>query len=190
MDRAIAAPAKEMEQATVAGDGAKMSAFTCRVVAATLLSVLLSLAAVTPAGAGEQERAFERSGIHYPDGFDPNTVGELHGKVTGLYRLAGASNLVVFNLETTWERYTVAVCPPWYWDELKIKVSIGEDVRVIGSKALGKDSNLYMIVQEIHFVEQGKTITLRSKTGTPLWDVQHGKTDSGHGVKERMRRQQ
>ena len=72
-------------------------------------------------------------------------------------------------------------CPPWYWDELKVKVSVGEEVRVIGSKSLGKDSNLYIIAQEIHFVGQGKTIRLRSKTGTPLWSGHHGKTDSQHG---------
>ena len=124
-----------------------------------------------PLAAAEQDRAFEQSGIHFPGGFDPNTVGELRGKVTGLYRSAGASNLVIFNLETTWEKYTVVACPPWYWDELKIKVSVGEEVRVIGSKSLGKDSNLYIIAQEIHFVGQGKTITLRSKAGTPLWSA-------------------
>ena len=88
--------------------------------------------------AADQEGAFEQSGIHFPGGFDLNTVGDLSGKATGLSRPVG-NGPVILNIETAWEKYAVVTCPPWYWDELKIKVSVGEEIRVIGSKSLGKD---------------------------------------------------
>jgi hypothetical protein len=188
MEKAIAAQAKDTERATVATHRAKMSYFTSRALTSALLSLFLCLLAISLAGAAEQGKSFEQSGIHFPGGFDLNTVGEVNGKVTAFYRPSGNGPVIV-NLETLWEKYAIVTCPPWYWDELKIKGSVGEEVRVIGSKSLGKDSNLYIIAQEIHFVEQGKTITLRSKTGTPLWNGPHGKIDSSRGSSNRSRGQ-
>jgi hypothetical protein len=188
MEKAIVVQAKDTEQATVVTHRAKMSSFTSRVLTGTLLSIFLCLLAISLAGAAEQDKTFAQSGIHFPGGFDLNTVGELNGKITDFYRPSDNGPVIV-TLETAWEKYAVVTCPPWYWDELKIKVSVGEEVRVIGSKSLGKDSNLYIITQEIHFVEQGKTITLRSKTGTPLWSGPHGKTDSQRGSGNRSRGQ-
>jgi len=177
-----------MEQATVVLHRAKMRSFTCRVLTGALLSFSLYFALLFPAMAADQEGAFEQSGIHFPGGFDLNTVGNLSGKATGLSLPVG-NGPVILNIETAWEKYAVVTCPPWYWDELKIKVSVGEEIRVIGSKSLGMDARLYVIAQEIHFVGQGKTITLRSKTGTPLWSGPHGKTDSQHGSGKRTRGQ-
>jgi hypothetical protein len=180
----------DVEQAIVVPCRTKMSYVTRRVLTGTLLSFFLCLAAFSPAGAVEHDSAFERSGIHYPGGFDPNTVGELQGKVSGIHRPASRNGPVMFDLETTWEKYTVIVCPPWYWDELKTKVSVGEEVRVIGSKSLGKDSNLYIVAQEIYFVGQGKSvIMLRDKTGTPIWDAHRGKTGPQQGSGGRIRGQ-
>jgi hypothetical protein len=180
MGKAIASQAKDTEQATVATYKSKMSSFTGRVLTGTLLSFFLCLLAISLAGAAEQAKPFEQSGIHFPGGFDLNTVGEVNGKITDVYRPSGSGPVIV-NLKTLWEKYAVVTCPPWHWDELKIKISVGEEVRVIGSKSLGKDANLYIIAQEIHFAEEGKTITLRSKTGAPLWSGPHGKTDSQRG---------
>ena len=182
------AQAQEMEHATVAQYRAKMKSFTCRVLTGTLLSFLIYLVAAFPLVAAEQDKAFEQSGIHFPGGFDLNTVGELDGKATGLYRPAG-NGPVILNIETTWEQYAVVTCPPWHWDELKIKVSVGEEIRVVGSKSLGKDGHLYIIAQQIHFIGQGRTVMLRSKTGTPLWSGPHGKTDSQHGSGKQTRGQ-
>jgi hypothetical protein len=191
MDRAEQATvvrAQEMEHATVAQFRAKMRPFTCRVLTGTLLFFSLCFVLLLPAMAAGQEGAFEQSGIHFPNGFDLNTVGDLSGKATGLSRPA-SNGPVILNIETAWEKYAVVTCPPWYWDELKIKVSVGEEIRVIGSKSLGMDAHLYVIAQEIHFVGQGKTITLRSKTGTPLWSGPHSKTDSQRGSANRTRGQ-
>lgn len=166
---------EEMEHVTVAQQIAKIMSFTCRVLTGTLLFFLLCLVIFPQAKAAEQD--FERSGIHFPGGFDLNTVGELSGKIASLYRPSG-NGPVILNVATEWEKYAIITCPPWYWDDLKVKVSSGEEVRVIGSKSLGKDSNLYIIAQEIQFISQGKTLTLRSKAGTPLWSGLHGKTGS------------
>jgi hypothetical protein len=187
-EQATVAQVQEMEHATVAQYRAKMRSFTCRVLTGTLLSFLLCFVTTSLAGAVEQVKTFEESGIHFPGGFDLNTVGELNGKITSLNRPAG-SGPVILNLETVWEKYAIVTCPPWYWDELKVKVSVGEAVQVIGSKSLGKDSNLYIIAQEIHFVGQGKIIILRSKAGTPLWDAHHGRNGSQHGSGNRVRGQ-
>ena len=177
---------QEMEHVTVAQQRAKIMSFTCRVLTGTLLFFLLCLTIFPQARAAEQD--FERSGIHFPGGFDFNTVGILSGKIASLYRPSG-NGPVILNVATEWEKYAIITCPPWYWDELKIKVSNGEEVRVIGSKSLGKDSNLYIIAQEIQLIGQGKTLTLRSKAGTPLWSGPHGKTDSQRGSGNRTRGQ-
>jgi hypothetical protein len=187
-EQATVVQAQEMEHATVTQYRAKMRSFICRVLTGTLLSFLLCFVLLFPAMAADQEGAFEQSGIHFPGGFDLNTVGDLSGKATGLSRPA-SNGPVILNIETAWEKYAVVTCPPWYWDELKIKVSVGEEIRVIGSKSLGRDGHLYVIAQEIHFVGQEKTITLRSKTGTPLWSRPHGKTDSQHGSGKQTRGQ-
>ncbi|MDA8123740.1 MAG: hypothetical protein M0009_00935 [Deltaproteobacteria bacterium] len=170
-----------MEQAIVAPQKAKMSAFTGRVpLRGALLAAVLCFLAISLAGAAESTKPFEQSGIHFPGGFDLNTVGELQGKIAAVYRPSGSGPVIV-SLETEWETYAVVTCPPWYWDELKIKVSIGDEVRVMGSKSLGRDSNLYIIAQTVHLIQQVRTIALRSKTGTPLWDGPHGKADSPRG---------
>jgi hypothetical protein len=179
--------APDVEQATVVLHRIRMKSFTSRVLTGTLLTFFLCLATFFPAGAAERDSAFERSGIHYPGGFDPNTVGDLQGKASGIHRPASGSGPVMIDLATTWEKYTVIVCPPWYWDELKVKVSVGEEVRVIGSKSLGKDANLYIIAQEIHFLGQGRSVMLRDKAGTPLWEARHGKTGLQQGSGSRIR---
>lgn len=179
---------EQAEHAIVVLYRTKMKFFASRVLTGTLLLVLLCLATFSPTGAAGQDQAFERSGIHFPGGFDLNTVGELNGKIAGLYRPAG-SGPVILNLETVWEKYAIVTCPPWYWDELKVKVSVGEEVRVIGSKSLGKDSRLYIVAQEIHFIEQGKSVTLRNKAGTPLWSAHQGNTGSQRGSGNRTRGQ-
>ncbi len=168
---------------------AKISSFTGRVLAGTLLSILLCLVAAFHAGAVEQDGAFntfEESGIDFPGGFDLNTVGDLRGKVVGLYRPVG-SGPIILNLETEWERYAVITCPPWYWDKLKVKVSSGEEARVIGSKSLGRDFNLYIVAQEIQLIGQGKSIKFRNKAGAPLWAAHHGQTSSQQNSGNRTR---
>jgi len=167
---------------------AKMSSLKCRVLTSTLLSFFFCLVLFSPSMAKEENRMFDQSGIHFPGGFDLNTVGSVNGKVIELHRPSG-SGPVILQIETTWETYAVTTCPPWYWDELKMKLSAGEEIRITGSKSLGKDGRLYIVAQEIYLAGQGKTIILRSKAGTPLWNGPHGKTGLQPGSGKRTRGQ-
>lgn len=178
----------EEEDLAVVRYRAKMSSLKYRVLTSTLFSIFLCLMTFFPVGAAERDKTFAQSGIHFPGGFDLNTVGSVNGKVIELHRPSG-SGPVILQIETVWETYAVTTCPPWYWDELKIKIPTGEEVRVSGSKSLGKDGRLYIVAQEIYLVGQGKTIILRNKAGTPLWNGPHGKTGLQPGSGKRIRGQ-
>lgn len=131
------------------------------------LFFLALLLAAAPARAEEKDATLEGSGIHYPGGFDPNTVGEVKGKAYGLFRPDRGP--VRFRLETGRETYTVLTSPAWFWNDLKANLSDGTEVRVLGSKSLGKDMNLYIIAQEIRLASSGQSFVLRDEEGFPLW---------------------
>jgi hypothetical protein len=128
-----------------------------------LASVLFS----TKILAQEKDIILEASGIHYPGGYDPHTVGEVRGKVSRLTR--PEKGPVLFTLVSDRETYTVLTSPAWYWNDSQIKNFEGQEVTVRGSKSLGKDGNLYVIAQEIAIPASGKSIELRGADGTPLW---------------------
>jgi hypothetical protein len=108
------------------------------------------------------------SGIHYPGGFDPNTVGEVLGRAHALSQLAGGGP-IQFRLASGRETYIVLATPPWYWNDLGAKVPDGTEVIVRGSKSLGKDGNLYLIAQEMQVLSTGKTYAFRDDDGYPFW---------------------
>ncbi len=141
-----------------------------RVALATLLFLLCGLAlllAVNPSRAEEEEMVLAGSGIRYPGGFDRNTVGEVRGKA---YRYGQPeSGPVRFELDAEKEIYTVLVSPAWYQKDLGEKIADGTEVRVRGSKSLGKDGKLYIIAQEIKILPSGEILAFRSEDGTPLW---------------------
>jgi hypothetical protein len=141
-----------------------------RAVLAALLFLIhcfVPLFAAQQAKAEEEEAVLLESGIHYPGGFDPNTVGKVEGKVSGY--LEPKRGPVRFQVETGRETYTVLVCPPWYWKDLSAEITNGTQVRVQGSKSLGKDGKLYIIAQEIGIPAAGQSLAVRSENGHPLW---------------------
>lgn len=119
------------------------------------------------AQAQESDTVLEGSGIHYPRGFDPNTVGEVRGKVYGLS--VPERGPVRFRLETGRETYTVLASPKWYWNDLNVELFDGAEIRVRGSKTLGQDSNLYIVAQQIRIGSSGRPMELRDVDGSPLW---------------------
>jgi hypothetical protein len=133
-------------------------------IAWSLCSLLTPGASVVFAA---QETALERSGVRYPDGFDVNTVGEVRGRAAGFQ--VPDQGPVTFTLSAKKETYTVFASPRWYWDDLGIPVQEGLELRVLGSKTLGMDGNLYVVAQELTVVSSGKSYTLRSLDGSPLW---------------------
>lgn len=144
---------------------------TSRAAAAALLVLFVSLSAGFSAPgaclAQEGETTLPESGIQYPTGFDSNTVGELTGKVHLL--LEPASGPVRFEVAGTKETYTILACPVWYWKDLNPGIGEGTEVRVRGSKSLGRDGKLYLVAQEIEVVSTGRALTLRTEDGFPLW---------------------
>ncbi len=134
-----------------------------------LLFALAALASPPVAGtAGAQEDVvLAGSGIRYPGGFDPNTVGEVQGKATGLSR--PEQGPVRFLLRSDRDTYTVLAAPTWFWNDLKIDLPDGTSVRVRGSKSVGKDGRLYIIAQEVILPGNGRSLSFRDEGGVPLW---------------------
>lgn len=149
------------------GRGAAVAALLLVLAASPTLPSLRSSAWAADAGT-----TLEGSGIHYPGGFDPNTVGEIQGRASGI--AVPRQGPVRFRLDTGKDRYTVLASPPWYWDALRIDLPEGSEVLVRGSKTLGRDMNLYVIAQEIRFPAAGKSWVLRDEDGFPRWRGQRG----------------
>jgi hypothetical protein len=139
------------------------------------LSVLLLLfwltaflaPALDTAKAQDSDAVLEGSGILYPGGFDPNTVGEVRGKAYGLS--VPDRGPVRFRLETGRETYTVLASPKWFWKDLGVELPEGAEIRVRGSKTLGRDEKLYVIAQKIRIGTSGRSMVLRDDIGYPLW---------------------
>ncbi len=119
------------------------------------------------AQAQEKDTVLTDSGIHYPGGFDPNTVGEVRGRVRGVSQPSGGP--VQFRLETGRETYIVLTTPSWYWNDLGAKIPDGTEVKIRGSKSLGKDGNLYLIGEDMEILSTGKVYGFRDEDGYPIW---------------------
>ncbi|MCL5884646.1 MAG: hypothetical protein M1377_04800 [Deltaproteobacteria bacterium] len=142
-----------------------------RAVLPALLLLFILTAFLPPAletaQAQGNDTVLEGSGIHYPGGFDPNTVGEVRGKAYGLS--VPERGPVRFRLETGRETYTVLASPKWFWKDLNAELPEGMEIRVRGSKTLGRDANLYIIAQKIRIGSSGRSMDLRDDGGFPLW---------------------
>lgn len=140
-------------------------------MAALLLVFALFAAELFPPGrtlAEEGDVTLPGSGIRYPSGFDSNTVGEVKGRVQGLLTKPGGGP-VRFEILSARETYTILACPAWFWSDLAPGIREGDEVRIRGSKTLGEDGKLYLVAQEIEMVSTGRTLTLRTEDGFPLW---------------------
>ena len=154
-----------------------------RAVLSALLLAVFSCASLLLSGgvaaALEEGAPLEGSGIHYPGGFDPNTVGEVRGTASGFHRPDRGP--VRFRLDTGVERYTVLVSPAWYWHDVRAEAPEGSVVAVRGSKTLGKDMEMYVIAQEIRIDSTAKSWTFRDGDGFPLWKGRAGGAGMGGG---------
>jgi len=151
-------------------------------IAIVLLSFFLSplLAGNSrPVWAQEKDFVLPESGIHYPGGFDANTIGEVRGKAFD--PLTPTSGPVQFRLASERETYIVLASPQWYWKDLQVNLSNGTEVRVRGSKSLGKDGNLYIIAQELQILPDGKPLAFRGEDGYPLWKKAAAGSTGGRG---------
>jgi hypothetical protein len=117
--------------------------------------------------AEEKDSIFGESGIHYPGGFDPNTVGAVQGKASHFTR--PEKGPVYFQLASGRETFTVLASPAWYWNDSQLKVNDGTEVIVRGSKSYGKDGRLYIVAEEIRLPASSQAVSFREPNGSPLW---------------------
>ena len=119
------------------------------------------------------------SGIHYPGGFDANTVGVVKGKVYSIpYQDKGP---VLLRLDSEKEIYFIIASPLWYWKDLGANIPDGTEIKIRGSKSLGKDGKLYIVAQEMEILSTGKIYTFRGDAGYPLWKGGSSATRGGAG---------
>jgi len=75
--------------------------------------------------------------------------------------------LAVIRTET--ETISLVLGPRESWREQGIPLHPGDEVNVRGSKALGQDGVVYLMVQSISKPESHQESTLRTRTGRPVW---------------------
>lgn len=131
------------------------------------------------AQAEEGDVVLQGSGVHYPGGFDPNTVGEVQGKAYGITQPQNGP--VRFRLESGNDTYTVLASSGWYWKDLNAQLPDGSNVVVRGSKTLGSDMQLYVVAQKIRLLDSGRSLVLRDGAGKPLWKGQAGGASGTQG---------
>lgn len=159
-----------MAQAMVRQQTDKQQTVLGRAVFATLPFLALIFIFFLPMqtmAANENDIVLPGSGIHYPGGFDMNTVGIVQGKAYGIH--VPESGPVQFLVAAGRETFTIIASPPWFWSDLKGNGIEGMDVQVRGSKSLGRDGKLYMIAQEVRVLSSGKTLSFRDDDGFPSW---------------------
>jgi hypothetical protein len=131
------------------------------------------------AHAEDGDVVLQGSGVRYPGGFDPNTVGEVQGKAYGLAQPQHGP--VRFRLEAGNDTYTVLASSGWYWKDLNAQLPDGSNVVVRGSKTLGSDMQLYVVAQKIRLLDSGRSLVLRDGAGKPLWRGQAGGASGTQG---------
>jgi len=150
-----------------------MPAAARRVALAALRAGALALAfasfAAVPAAAQEVEREelLPGSGIRYPLGYDPETEGSVEGRVLRVD--APQRGPVVLQMESGGRTVKVLVSPAWFWEAAEGRPGAGDTVRVLGSKTLGADGELYLVAREIETGGSGCTCSFRDGGGRPLW---------------------
>ena len=153
---------------------------------ATAVLLLASLCCFLPmpfqslAIASEKDVVLEESGIHYPGGFDPNTVGEVRGRAYDLSRPeSGPVRFLLVSSDR--EKYIVLASPAWYWNDQQVRFPDGMEVWVRGSKTMGKDAKLYLIAQDMRILSANQTYDFRDKEGMPLWRAGRSESWGGRG---------
>jgi hypothetical protein len=109
-----------------------------------------------------------QSALDLESGYDVNTVTTVTGRIlsvqTGLER-----RNVQLEIDTDGERMMVVLGPQRYLAEQGMELKEGDEVRVRGSKAQGRDGIIYILAREVTETSKGAAITLRDEGGFPNW---------------------
>lgn len=138
---------------------------------ATLLTILLGGVFAPAASAETDETGAGKSGLDFSQGYDVNTVATISGRVVALPELTGLGGRghAVIVIQARDERINLVVGPGRFWEKQGMAVSVGDEVKVRGAIAQGRDGNTYMFTQQIECRGTGSAVTLRSESGAPLW---------------------
>jgi hypothetical protein len=70
---------------------------------------------------------------------------------------------------------------PWsYWERQAFIVNRDQEISITGSRAQGKDGSMYLFAKRLENKTSGKTLSLRSESGSPLW--YRSSTVNGNGL--------
>jgi hypothetical protein len=127
----------------------------------------------------------ERSGLDFDRGYDRNTETTVRGIVLSVEPGEG-SGLVMIILGQGSGKLSVVAAPAWYWSDGGISVKPKDELVVTGSKAQGKDGNIYLIGRVITNQSDSESITLRDESGKPAWRGGARMRNGGAGFQHRM----
>lgn len=110
----------------------------------------------------------DRRDLNLELGYDANTVITVSGRIVTLPEPAQSQLQAV--IEANSGRINVVLGPRGYWQEHGFELKIGDEVKVRGSKAQGKDGKIYLLAQTVSESSRGQEVALRSDGGKPVWD--------------------
>jgi hypothetical protein len=115
-----------------------------------------------------KQSAWEKSGLDLREGYDQNTVISLSGTVVAI-ELENGKGPALAVIKTEGETVSLVLGPREFWKEKGLPLSPGDSVSVRGSKAQGRDGEVYLIVQSISKSGHTQKTILRHPTGRPSW---------------------
>jgi hypothetical protein len=131
-------------------------------------------------GFGEEKG---ESGLYLERGYDLNTVVTIKGKVISV-DAEGGSGPVTITIRRGEETIHAIAAPKWFWFDRGISIKPGDELRVVGAKAQGKDGEMYIISREISNITSGKEVVIRDSSGSPAWKG-GGRAGGGGGGMQR-----
>ena len=109
-----------------------------------------------------------QSGLNLENGYDANTVTTLSGRIVSV-QVGDDHRNSQFELDSNGARAIVVLGPQRYWAENGIALKTGDSITVTGSKAHGKDGNVYVLAQKVTDTTLNASVTLRNESGRPAW---------------------
>jgi hypothetical protein len=101
------------------------------------------------------------------EGYDENTEIRVMGKVTSLVQRARGPVIIV--LQTANRDYKVITGPPWYLAQEGFDLKLGDELKIRGSKFIGRDGNVYIVARRIKDTSTGKVLKLMDEACMPYW---------------------
>jgi len=123
--------------------------------------------------------AFSQGGGQRKKMYDPKTVGTFTGAIVAINTKTARKNapaMLSMILKTEKERLGVMLGPASYVKKQSLKLAVGDEVAVVGSRVTVGEREIVMAAE----IWKGENVLrLRSEDGTPLWMGGAGKPAGG-----------